>query len=103
MMPVLAVGNPLLLSIAPLFRSIFSRASYLDMCAELLPVPPATKVGKFELAQGGTLLLDEIGEMPVNLQPKLLRALQERAFERLGDTRTIEVDIRVIATTNRSE
>ncbi|MFZ3266978.1 MAG: sigma-54 dependent transcriptional regulator [Terriglobales bacterium] len=62
----------------------------------------ATKTGKFELAQGGTLLLDEIGEMPVNLQPKLLRALQERAFERLGDTRTIEVDIRVIATTNIS-
>ena len=61
-----------------------------------------TKAGKFELAHGGTLLLDEIGEMPVNLQPKLLRALQERAFERLGDTRTIEVDIRVIATTNVS-
>jgi DNA-binding NtrC family response regulator len=60
----------------------------------------SAKAGKFELAQGGTLLLDEIGEMPVNLQPKLLRALQERAFERLGDTRTIEVDIRVIATTN---
>lgn len=60
------------------------------------------KAGKFELAQGGTLLLDEIGEMPVNLQPKLLRALQERTFERLGDTRTIEVDIRVIATTNIS-
>jgi DNA-binding NtrC family response regulator len=62
----------------------------------------SAKAGKFELAQGGTLLLDEIGEMPVNLQPKLLRALQERAFERLGDTRTIEVDIRVIATTNIS-
>jgi DNA-binding NtrC family response regulator len=62
----------------------------------------ATKAGKFELAHGGTLLLDEIGEMPVNLQPKLLRALQERAFERLGDNRTIEVDIRVIATTNVS-
>ncbi len=61
-----------------------------------------TKAGKFELAHGGTLLLDEIGEMPVNLQPKLLRALQERAFERLGDTRTIEVDIRIIATTNVS-
>lgn len=61
-----------------------------------------TKTGKFELAQGGTLLLDEIGEMPVTLQPKLLRALQERTFERLGDTRTIEVDIRVIATTNIS-
>jgi DNA-binding NtrC family response regulator len=61
-----------------------------------------TKAGKFEIAHRGTLLLDEIGEMPVNLQPKLLRALQERAFERLGDTRTIEVNIRIIATTNVS-
>ena len=60
------------------------------------------KPGKFELAQGGTLLLDEIGEMPLPLQPKLLRALQEREFDRLGDTRTMKVDIRVIATTNRS-
>ena len=60
------------------------------------------KMGKFELAGGGTLLLDEIGEMPLNLQPKLLRALQEREVERLGETRTIPVDIRVIATTNVS-
>jgi DNA-binding NtrC family response regulator len=60
------------------------------------------KVGKFELAHGGTLLLDEIGEMPLNLQPKLLRILQEREFERLGETRSIHVDIRVIATTNAS-
>jgi DNA-binding NtrC family response regulator len=59
-----------------------------------------TKAGKFELAQGGTLLLDEIGEMPLSLQPKLLRALQEREFERLGDTRSLRVNIRVIATTN---
>jgi DNA-binding NtrC family response regulator len=58
------------------------------------------KAGKFEMANGGTLLLDEIGEMPLNLQPKLLRALQEREFERLGETRSIKVDIRVIATTN---
>jgi DNA-binding NtrC family response regulator len=58
------------------------------------------KAGKFELAHGGTLLLDEIGEMPLHLQPKLLRALQEREFERLGETRPIKVDIRVIATTN---
>lgn len=58
------------------------------------------KAGKFEIAHGGTLLLDEIGEMPLNLQPKLLRALQEREFERLGETRSIKVDIRVIATTN---
>lgn len=60
----------------------------------------SAKAGKFEMAHGGTLLLDEIGEMPLNLQPKLLRALQEREFERLGETRTIKVDIRVIATTN---
>jgi len=58
------------------------------------------KAGKFEMAHGGTLLLDEIGEMPLNLQPKLLRALQEREFERLGETRSVKVDIRVIATTN---
>ncbi|MDQ2926138.1 MAG: sigma-54 dependent transcriptional regulator [Acidobacteriota bacterium] len=60
----------------------------------------ATKIGKFEMANGGTLLLDEIGEMPLHLQPKLLRVLQEREFERLGETRSIRVDIRVIATTN---
>ena len=58
------------------------------------------KAGKFELANGGTLLLDEIGEMPLHLQPKLLRVLQEREVERLGETRPIKVDIRVIATTN---
>ncbi len=60
------------------------------------------KAGKFELANHGTLLLDEIGEMPLELQPKLLRVLQEREVERLGDTRTIPVNIRVIATTNVS-
>jgi DNA-binding NtrC family response regulator len=61
----------------------------------------SAKPGKFELAQGGTLLLDEVGELPLLLQPKLLRALQEREFDRLGDTRVVKVDIRVIATTNR--
>jgi DNA-binding NtrC family response regulator len=58
--------------------------------------------GKFELADSGTLLLDEIGEMPLPLQPKLLRVLQEREFYRLGDVRPIRVDVRVIASTNRS-
>jgi DNA-binding NtrC family response regulator len=60
------------------------------------------KPGKFELADGGTLLLDEIGEMPTSLQPKLLRVLQEREVDRLGDTRPVPVNVRVIATTNRS-
>ncbi len=62
----------------------------------------ASKPGKFELADGGTILLDEIGEMPLHLQPKLLRALQEREFERLGEARSVHVNIRVIATTNVS-
>ncbi len=61
----------------------------------------SAKAGKFECADGGTLLLDEIGEMPLPLQPKLLRALQEREFDRLGDAHPVRVDIRVIATTNR--
>jgi DNA-binding NtrC family response regulator len=61
----------------------------------------AAKPGKFALAEGGTLLLDEIGEMPLSLQPKLLRVLQEREVDRLGDTRTMPFDVRVIATTNR--
>jgi len=57
--------------------------------------------GKFESAGSGTLLLDEVGEMPLTLQPKLLRALQEREFDRLGSNQTVRVDIRIIATTNR--
>ena len=61
----------------------------------------ANRIGKFELANGGTLLLDEIAEMPLMLQPKLLRVLQEREFDRLGDTRPIHVNVRVIASTNR--
>jgi DNA-binding NtrC family response regulator len=61
----------------------------------------AAKPGKFELAHTGTLLLDEIGEMPLQLQPKLLRTLQEREVDRLGDTRPLKVDVRVIATTNQ--
>ena len=61
----------------------------------------SARPGKFEQANGGTLLLDEVGEMPMALQPKLLRALQEREFDRLGANQTVRVDIRVIATTNR--
>jgi two-component system response regulator AtoC len=60
----------------------------------------ARKPGKFELAHGGTLFLDEIGSLRVDLQAKLLRALQQREIERLGGTRTIQVDVRVIAATN---
>ena len=59
------------------------------------------KVGRFELAHHGTLFLDEIGEVPLELQSKLLRVLQEQEFERLGGTRTIQVDIRLVAATNR--
>ena len=57
--------------------------------------------GRFELAHGGTIFLDEIGEIPLSMQAKLLRVLQERRFERVGGTQTVEVDVRVIAATNR--
>ena len=60
------------------------------------------KMGRFELAHRGTLFLDEVGDIPLDLQPKLLRALQEKAFERLGGTRTIPIDVRLVAATNRN-
>jgi formate hydrogenlyase transcriptional activator len=61
----------------------------------------AQKIGRFELAHGGTLFLDEIGEMPLELQPKLLRAIQDQEFERVGGNRTIRTDARLVAATNR--
>ena len=62
----------------------------------------SSKVGRLELAHRGTLFLDEIGDMPIDIQPKLLRALQEHEFERLGSTRTQKVDVRLVAATNRN-
>jgi formate hydrogenlyase transcriptional activator len=61
----------------------------------------AQKIGRLELADRGSLFLDEIGDIPLDLQPKLLRVLQEREFERLGSTRTTKVDVRVVAATHR--
>ena len=60
------------------------------------------KIGRFEMAHRGTLFLDEVGDIPLDLQPKLLRALQEKAFERLGGTKTIPIDVRLVAATNRN-
>jgi formate hydrogenlyase transcriptional activator len=60
------------------------------------------KIGRFEMAHQGTLFLDEVGDIPLDLQPKLLRALQEKEFERLGGIRTIPIDVRLLAATNRN-
>ena len=62
----------------------------------------ARRVGRFEMAHNGTIFLDEIGELPLNLQVKLLRVLQERSFERIGSSESVSVDVRVVAATNRN-
>ena len=62
----------------------------------------AQRIGRFELANGGTLFLDEVGDLPLELQPKLLRVLQEQEFERVGGTRTLRVDVRVVAATHQN-
>src|SRR5580693_9364587 len=61
----------------------------------------AQTIGRFQVADRGTLFLDEIGDLPLELQPKLLRALQEKQFERLGGSRTLQIDVRIIAATNQ--
>ncbi len=61
----------------------------------------AQRIGRFELAHQGTLFLDEVGDIPLELQPKLLRVLQEKQFERLGNSRTMTSDVRIVAATNR--
>ena len=72
------------------------------MRRERLREPSPAKPGRFEVAKGGTIFLDEIGELPLELQVKLLRVIQENEFERLGGTKTIKTDVRIIAATNRN-
>ena len=60
------------------------------------------KLGKFELAQGGTIFLDEVGELPLSMQPKILRVLEEREVDRLGGTKSIPIDVRVVSASNKN-
>ena len=82
-------------------RQRCSKPSCSATSAARSPAPTQRKLGKFELANRGTLFLDEIGELPLALQGKILRALEERTFDRLGGTTSVKVDVRVVAATNR--
>ena len=93
--------SPLWRLIAPRFPSLCWRAICLGMSGERLRAQRCQKKGRLEVADGGVVFLDEIGELAPALQVKLLRVLQEREFERVGSTHTIKVDIRLIAATNR--
>ena len=82
-------------------RPSCSRASSSDTRRGLSPAPPLSRIGKFEQADGGTLMLDEIGELTPALQAKLLHVLQDAEFTKLGSNKRVEVDVRVVAATNR--
>ena len=71
------------------------------MSAGLLPGRVKDRAGRFETAEGGTIFLDEVGEIPLDIQNKLLRVLQEKRYERVGDDRTRRADVRIVAATNR--
>ena len=88
-------------STAPPSPKICSKANSSATRKAPFPAPRRRKPGKFELADKGTLFLDEIGDVPAAIQVKLLRVLQEREFERLGGTKTLKVDVRLVAATNR--
>ena len=97
----LAVTTVLWPLTAQRFRALCWRANCSATKEALSPARATQTKGRFQMADGGTLFLDEIGDMPLELQPKLLRALQEREFERLGSTQTVRVNVRVVAATNQ--
>ena len=88
-------------SIAPRSRRSSSRANSSGTCRGAFTGAIKDRAGRFETADGGTLFLDEIGEVPLDLQSKLLRVLQEKRYERVGEDRTRRADVRIIGATNR--